>query len=290
MSLRTILVPLSGTAQDRRPMLHAIQIAKQVDAHVTMFLPGGHLSELVPTRPGGAPVPSVSSSIVREAQNVLARRASDTRRLFEQVAQESGATMVDTPVGASGGTISFESRDGDDNRLIQEAAVYHDLILFHRDLEGSAGLEASEKLKTALQSSGRPLLVVPIQPPESLGITVTIAWNGSIEGAHAVSAAAPIIDRASSVHILTAATPKTDVQKGEMLRSYLVWRGVDATVHPVEPSGESVGGALLSKAVDISTSLLVMGGYSHSRLRQTMLGGVTHHVLRHATIPVLLSR
>jgi len=33
-----------------------------------------------------------------------------------------------------------------------------------------------------------------------------------------------------------------------------------------------------------------MGAYSHSRLRQLILGGVTRHVLEKATIPVMMNR
>ena len=36
--------------------------------------------------------------------------------------------------------------------------------------------------------------------------------------------------------------------------------------------------------------LVVMGAYSHSRLRQLILGGVTRHVLENADIPVLMCR
>jgi nucleotide-binding universal stress UspA family protein len=32
-----------------------------------------------------------------------------------------------------------------------------------------------------------------------------------------------------------------------------------------------------------------MGAYGHSRLRETVLGGVTRTILRHMTVPVLLS-
>ena len=36
--------------------------------------------------------------------------------------------------------------------------------------------------------------------------------------------------------------------------------------------------------------LLCMGAYSHSRLRQLILGGVTRHVLEHADLPVMMNR
>jgi nucleotide-binding universal stress UspA family protein len=46
---------------------------------------------------------------------------------------------------------------------------------------------------------------------------------------------------------------------------------------------------LLSIAADESLDLLVMGGYGHSRLQETLLGGVTRDMLRAMTVPVLMS-
>jgi nucleotide-binding universal stress UspA family protein len=36
--------------------------------------------------------------------------------------------------------------------------------------------------------------------------------------------------------------------------------------------------------------MLSMGAYSHSRLRQLILGGVTRHVLENAKLPVMMNR
>ena len=49
----------------------------------------------------------------------------------------------------------------------------------------------------------------------------------------------------------------------------------------------SVGAGLLAAAAEFRCDLLSMGAYSHSRLRQLILGGVTRHVLAHAP-PLLL--
>jgi nucleotide-binding universal stress UspA family protein len=32
-----------------------------------------------------------------------------------------------------------------------------------------------------------------------------------------------------------------------------------------------------------------MGAYSHSRLRETVLGGMTRDILKHMTVPVLMA-
>ncbi len=40
----------------------------------------------------------------------------------------------------------------------------------------------------------------------------------------------------------------------------------------------------------LGADLVVMGAYSHSRLKELLLGGVTQHVLENATLPVLMMR
>jgi nucleotide-binding universal stress UspA family protein len=52
----------------------------------------------------------------------------------------------------------------------------------------------------------------------------------------------------------------------------------------------SVGAGLLDAAHRFGCDLLSMGAYSHSRLRQLILGGVTRHVLEYANIPVMMTR
>ena len=50
-----------------------------------------------------------------------------------------------------------------------------------------------------------------------------------------------------------------------------------------------VGAAFLTAAAAAGATLLVMGAYTHSRVRQQLLGGVTRHVLAHAETPVLMA-
>ena len=46
---------------------------------------------------------------------------------------------------------------------------------------------------------------------------------------------------------------------------------------------------ILSFAADSGASMIVMGGYGHSRLREFVLGGVTRSLLQQAPVPVLMS-
>jgi nucleotide-binding universal stress UspA family protein len=56
----------------------------------------------------------------------------------------------------------------------------------------------------------------------------------------------------------------------------------------VARGGEGVASALDAACAQAGASLLVMGAYTHSRLRELVFGGVTAHALRSARIPVLM--
>jgi nucleotide-binding universal stress UspA family protein len=57
----------------------------------------------------------------------------------------------------------------------------------------------------------------------------------------------------------------------------------------LKPGSEPVGQAIINKAAELGSDLLVMGGYGHSRMREMILGGVTRYVLNHAGLPVLMA-
>jgi nucleotide-binding universal stress UspA family protein len=58
----------------------------------------------------------------------------------------------------------------------------------------------------------------------------------------------------------------------------------------ITPHLRSTGDTLLATAGEDNVGLLVMGAYSHSRLREMLLGGVTRHILKHAVArPVFLA-
>jgi nucleotide-binding universal stress UspA family protein len=64
---------------------------------------------------------------------------------------------------------------------------------------------------------------------------------------------------------------------------------VQAESRSIIGSDIDVGDLLLSHATDLGADMIVMGAYGHSRLRETVLGGVTRHLLHHMTVPVLMS-
>jgi nucleotide-binding universal stress UspA family protein len=139
---------------------------------------------------------------------------------------------------------------------------------------------------------GRPVLVVPRYGTfETIGKRVLIAWNGSREATRAVHDAIPLLKSASKVTVLSI-DPERDAQPrvpSADLALHLARHGIPAEADTTRGLDISVGDLLLSRAADLSADLIVMGAYGHSRVREMVLGGATRHILRHMTVPVLMS-
>ena len=122
----------------------------------------------------------------------------------------------------------------------------------------------------------------------SIGKIIALAWNGSAEAARAVAGALPLLHNAEEVHILTAASARTDVERADGLARYFGWQGLSCERHAMYPTSQ-VGPALLAKARELRADLLVMGGYGRSRVSELVFGGVTRTVLGQYGLPILLA-
>lgn len=141
--------------------------------------------------------------------------------------------------------------------------------------------------------SGRPAIVVPyIGGPHAFGRKVAIAWNGSRESARAVGDAMPFLREAESIWAVSINAPdETDGGPGPAMElvKHLADHGVKAQPQILKSSDISAADMLLSRIADLGADSLVMGCFGHSRLREIVLGGMTRDILRHMTVPVLLS-
>jgi nucleotide-binding universal stress UspA family protein len=144
--------------------------------------------------------------------------------------------------------------------------------------------------EAALFATGRPVIITPPEPPQRIGETVLIAWNRGAQAARAFHAAkALLLDRAQRVRILSITTGAKQGPPASEIAANLDWHGIEADVVELSPDYRSVGEVLLAQASAINAELLVMGAFSHSRLRQLILGGVTKFVFEQSPLPVLMA-
>lgn len=283
--LKTILAVVPDTDSGLATMETAFVVGRDQSCHVRIL-------HVRPDPASAVPLvgEAMSGAMVDEMMSVCERqgneRAADVRQMFDQFCGRYAIPVTDEPPGPPEMSVAFLEEVGAEDDKVALRGRMADLIVVGRP-KGDEEPALQATLNAALMDSGRPVMVAPRAPVSSLTKSCAIAWNGSAEAARAVAAALPFLIKSQRVTILVA-EEEEGTPSAQDLENHLAWHGVSAEIRRVVPSG-AVGAALLKAATDVEADLLVMGAYTHSRLRQLILGGVTRHILDHAQIPVLLS-
>lgn len=143
--------------------------------------------------------------------------------------------------------------------------------------------------EASLFESGRPVLLAPPEAPTSLGQTVVIAWNQSMESARTTAFAMPILRKATKVIILTIEAHNEEGPSADQLAHMLLAHGINVEIVHRQGKNRAAGVAYLEDAMQLGGDLLIKGAYSQSRLRQMIFGGATSHIMAKARLPVLMS-
>lgn len=289
MTYKSILVHIDDSKRSATRLDFAIEMANAFKAHLT-----GIYVLRAPTAvlyaEGGMPVEFYEKEAAATQELANAAKAAFEKRLSKE-------------------SLSSEWRQGqgDHAEIIVTNARYADIaVMGQTDLDDTSSSTPPDLAELVALSSGRPVLTVPFVGDFKFGKPhVMVAWNAGREATRATQDALPILQNAKKVTVLVISQTQVATGHGEEpgadIALYLARHGVKAEAHHiVAPRGSSaghrfalpkidVGDEVLSRAADFGADLIVMGAYGHSRLRELVLGGVTHHVFRHMTVPVVTS-
>lgn len=287
MSIKSILVPVTGAESDSVALSAAITVARAFDAHVDSLFVKLDPRDAVPMLGEGMSGAMVDE-IMRAAEGEADSHLSAARRHFEEALRREQIELREGPGPAGCVSARWREMVGRAEEVVPVEGRFADLLVFaHTELDRDA--QAYATLETALLSAARPLLTVPKSGLTGAGKSVAVAWNGSAESARAVAGAMPFLRQAETVHVLTAETSATQAATGRRIAEYLAWHDINCQLTIVKQGSEPVGQLLTNKATELGADLLVMGGYGHSRMRELILGGVTRYMLAHAGLPVLMA-
>lgn len=276
MSIKDLAVHVDHGEQCRPGVELAIALAERIGAHLT-----GVYVDSVPMAPelvAMSAAPVLLETITQEQEE----RATSARATFEGLAGRAG--------------IRFSSRraGGPMFAALNTHARYADMLVLTQEGDGESGPVLGGFADYAVMDSGRPVLVVPfIGASLPADGTALVAWNGSRESARAVHDALDLLALAKRVEVVVVEPGSTELADAAMpgadICEHLARHGLKAEARVIPGSDVDAGNLLLSHAADVGANLLVMGAYGHSRLREMVLGGMTRHMLLHATVPVLMS-
>jgi len=290
MSIKRILLPLPGTVDHVAQMDMALSASKALGAHVEALF----ISEPPPPQ-RTARVTEIYAdrlAVARPLDLYAEERERQSREARDRFASMCASAAI--PLLASNEiptallSASWREAEGSYETIAVERAVAFDLIV-------AAGVAVVALLKDIAEKSllqtRRPVLLAPFHRETELTDAAMVAWDESPECWHALSASIPFLKLASSVQIVSVdrKAASRGASQAEAL-AYLRCHGIVASARVVAPHLRSIGDTLLAEADEQRVGLLVMGAYSHSRLREMLLGGATHHILKNAASrPVLMA-
>ena len=292
MTIRVILVPLDGSPADEAVLERAGFVAHRFGAHLTgLHVVRSSMESMA--RMSDRLSASRRGDLERRAEEDARTRADTVRSAFTAFCGRREIVLRDTPaVGDSASAQWLEETGAVADALVRRGRL-SDVIVVSRPQPSNEDTVrrslAGGNLESILMGTGRPLLIEPPIAESRLSAApsarVAIGWNESQESARALSLAIPWLQQMDAVTLICSA--QREAASAGVL-DYLAWHGIGAAVELLADRRQTDASAILSCCRSVQADLLVVGGYSHSRARQLLFGGVTTDLLVSADLPVLM--
>lgn len=244
-----------------------------------------------------APMPPVgdySGVIGMGAQDVLLAQLSELDEERHKIALESARHMLENAQrrvdAESVPSLQLLMRHGELIDTLLELEPQARLIVMgeHYRAAGPRKLHLDHRVEGVIRTVKRPVLVIPtgqfVSPAEFV-----VAFDGSETARRAVEAVArsPLLQGLPGL-IATAGEPTATVTRQlEEAQHKLQSAGFTVGTQVVPGQPEEALPALLQSR---GKTLLVLGAYGHSRVRQFIVGSTTTTLLRLCSVPVLVLR
>mgnify|MGYP002725541848 CR=1 FL=1 len=274
MTYKRIMVPLNGMDDAGQALRLAFDIGQRFEAEVIGLHAAFETSGALPYMGE-----SMSGALLDNMVAAMEKEASGR--------QKAAQAALDKAREAVSGRGKLVVQRGVEEDVLAQHGRLADLLVVARGASDIA-LSESPTMQAAIMETGRPVLVAPPAPAETVGRNVLVAWNGSAQAARALGAAMPLLCQADAVTLV-----RIDEGSGEGppigdAVDYLAAHGCQAEAIFQASGHGSIGDALLLAAHKQAADLMVMGAYSHNRIRELVFGGATLEALLDATIPVLM--
>jgi nucleotide-binding universal stress UspA family protein len=283
MTIRNILVPILPKIGAEAQLEAALQLSRCAAVHVDAVFLRPDPGLIFAAMPDMAVASGVTMDAIDEEYQLeekRARAAFDAWRTLKGITPASADHTLATTVA------EWSDESGFPEVIAVRRGRLSDIIVLNQT--GTNPSASDSVFEAVVFNTGRPVIIVPSALPENLLDHVMVAWNGSLEASRAVAGAMPLLHAATQVSVFTAPQHGEDPLERHDLAEALRWHGICAQCLTPHAEDNSVGEALLRATTERGVTMLVMGAYTHSRVREMILGGVTRHVLRHAAVPVLI--
>ena len=224
----------------------------------------------------------ISVDVLTDVTEKAVARAREKLAEYRDMASEAGVDMDANVV------------EGQLVSILREHSKYADVLILGQDHPDDPDNTSYGLADTLLFEGACACLVVPHSGKvSSPGDRILVAWNASRESARALREALSLLQQAKEVVVLTSEPGNVEDDRGhphtDELMRYLEAHGVSAVASGLGSADVSATDAITAQAAEMNADLIVMGGYGHARLREFILGGVTHDMLKQTPVPLLLA-
>jgi nucleotide-binding universal stress UspA family protein len=173
-------------------------------------------------------------------------------------------------------------------------AYYTDLVIVGQPNFKPPNLSIPPELPERLvMLCGRPVLVVPYTGLfETAGDRIMVAWRAGRESVRSLNDAMPFIEKAHHVSIVEVSSEAIPSESNDHIihvRDFIAQHNVTARTEQIYAGNFTVGDTILNLVCEKTIDLLVMGAYVHSRRGALTLSPIANHILKHLTVPVIMS-
>jgi len=270
MSLKNLMVHLDHGERTAARLALAASLAHQHQATLI-----GVFGQLAPTQQAGIASPWPSAA-------------------YTEAATTSKAAFEQATVGLAHAEWRDINRGGEEEvlRSITDLARHADLIVMGQRDETIKSYVPADLLEEVVLNSGRPVLILPyVGSFTKIGSRPLIAWSNAREAARALNDALPLIEGCNDAKVMSFSSTTEEARRNcdEVIRN-LALHGIKASPE-IMLVNEAVGimDMLLNRASDLGSDLLIMGAHGYIGLPFLSRGAGTRYMLRHMTLPVLMS-
>ncbi len=275
--IKSILLSVDGSIYTESVLKYGIHLAKAFDARLKVItIVDIRFVEWAVAMGTDGFVPIIPSTVYQEeSRKILEAKAEAVIQKSTEILQKEQVEFGTEKIVGSPVDIIFEQSHLVDLLILGARGEF---ARWQSKLVGAT-------LEAVVRQCNKPILIVnkDFRPLKK----ILVAYDGSEKANKALQMAGFFAAKLKRPVLVLTVHDNEQIRNKYLqeAKTYLDSYEIAVTLKGTEGSPEK---EILTIAQSDQCDIIIMGAFGHSRIREAILGSITEHVMRHATLPVLL--